>query len=262
MSDLIVKCRRCGHLIPTTYLQEQLTPELAATAASWMVCESCSRIVAAESEQDKREAEKRELQARLDERYAERIADSQLDTYGMTYDPNWPTANRDLMRWMLDHLDASVWIVGESGRCKTRCIQSAARLACRDRSIRYWPVLDLAARLTETSKHPESQLRDIYFAELLILDDLGKEHLTAARLASIGAIVDRRYIGWDQIRRSQGTDHPRFGMGTTGGRLGGQLWITSQLEPDALAERLSSVNQSDATAIVRRLAEMCTLHRV
>ncbi|MBR5627160.1 MAG: sn-glycerol-1-phosphate dehydrogenase, partial [Thermoguttaceae bacterium] len=50
------------------------------------------------------------------------------------------------------------------------------------------PVADLAARLLETAKRPESTLWDIYKADLLVLDDLGKENLTAARLAAIEAV--------------------------------------------------------------------------
>ena len=215
----------------------------------------------ARDEEEIRE-ERQALQKELDLRYADRLKDSQLDLYALGFDPANPAANNGLARWMFGHVDSCVWIIGESGKCKTRVIQAAAREACKNRTVRYWPTLDLAARLTETAKHPEAQLKDTYFTELLILDDLGKEPLTAARLASLAAIVDRRYIGWDQVRRKQGAEHPVFGLGThSDGKLGGQIWITSQVEPDAIAEKLSAVDQNDATAIVRRLAEMCVLHR-
>ena len=262
----MLTCCNCGAPVPVPEFFWRFTPENAARYAKTAACAKCAPAVEREQarirDEEEREAEHRELQRKLDEYYADRMRDSKLDLYEMKFEPEHPAANRALAGWMFGHIDSCVWIIGESGKCKTRVIQAAAREACRNRTVRYWPVLDLAARLTETAKHPETQLKDTYFAELLILDDLGKEPLTAARLASLAAIVDRRYIGWDQVRRRQGAEHPVFGLGThSEGKLGGQIWITSQLEPDALADKLSSVDQNDATAIVRRLAEMCVLHR-
>lgn len=259
--DAVVKCRRCGHLVPVPGWFDELTPENAALAAARMLCDSCATRPDPADEERRREQELAEQQERLDAKYRDRIEESQLDLYALGFDPNHPQANRPLMKWMLQNVNRCVWIVGESGKCKTRVVQAAAREACRDRHVRYWPALDLAARLTETAKHPEAQLRDIYFSDLLILEDLGKEPLTAARLASINAIVDRRYTGWDQVRRLQGTDHATFGLGTGSGRLGGQIWITSQIGPEELAAKLAAVDSADATAIIRRLAEMCELHR-
>ena len=262
----MLACCNCGAPVLEPAYFETFTPENKERFAQRVACDRCTPIVEAkreaEREEEERKADLRELQRKLDERYAERIRDSQLDLYELEFDPANPAANNGLARWMFGHVDSCVWIIGESGKCKTRVIQAAAREACKNRTVRYWPVLDLAARLTETAKHPEAQLKDTYFAELLILDDLGKEPLTAARLASLAAIVDRRYIGWDQVRRKQGAEHPVFGLGAhSDGKLGGQIWITSQVEPDAIAEKLSAVDQNDATAIVRRLAEMCVLHR-
>ena len=261
METTVAKCRRCGHLVPVPDWFDELKPENAAIAAARLLCDACAELPDPGALERERERERDEWRRKLDEKYRDRIEESNLDLYALGFDPSHPNANRPLMKWLMQHLNRCVWIVGESGKCKTRCIQAAAREACRDRSVRYWPALDLAARLTETAKHPEAQLRDLYCAELLILEDLGKEPLTAARLALLCAIVDRRYAGWDQTRRLQGTEHATFGLGTGSGRLGGQLWITSQVEPEELAAKLAAVSDPDATAIVRRLAEMCELHR-
>ena len=263
--EQLYPCCNCGRLVPVPGYFESFTPENLERAVRSLACPECERAVSARREQEKaaldRESELEETKRKLAERYADRIEESQLNTYALGYDPQHPKANRALMSWVTRNMNSCIWLTGDSGTCKTRTIQCAARKACRDRTVRYWPALDLAARLTETAKHPESQLKDLYGADLLIIDDLGKEPLTAARLSSLAAIVDRRYIGWDQVRRLKGNDHPTFGLGMASGRLGGQIWITSQLEPAALAERLSAVDQNDATAIVRRLAEMCVLHR-
>jgi hypothetical protein len=123
-------------------------------------------------------------------------------------------------------------------------------------------VYDLAARLTETSKKPEMQLFDVYDADLLVLDDLGVANMTASRLTALTAIVDRRYIGWDQVRRRQYSETARFDLFSLVRRrgLGGQLWITSQIPPEELVAELATVNSNDAAALVRRLADMCVVH--
>jgi len=229
-------------------------------------CASCRSASAARSEEKARADELAETKRRLAERYDERLRESGIDVYALDYDPVNPEANRALMSWMLAHLDVCVWLVGESGKCKTRCIQAAAREAAKDRTVRYWPVVDLTAHLLEHAKRPESALWDIYAAELLVLEDLGKTTLTASRLSMLGAIIDRRYTGWDQTRRIQGGEEARFGLlhyvAPERRKLGGQLWITSQDDPRELADKLSAVDQADAAAIMRRIGEICVLHRV
>jgi DNA replication protein DnaC len=258
---MILTCIQCGREYDCTTIDWMKPDTLERYKAECAKCPSCANAGQQKSKQEQEAEQERETRRKLMENYRERIAESQLDVYRLEYDPNHPQANRELMTWMIQHEDNSVWIVGESGTGKTRIMQDAARDAARDRTVRFWPVADLAARLLETAKRPEQMLWDTYTADLLILDDLGKENLTAARLASLEAIVDHRYIGWDQMCRRQGTDCPRFWCGTAKNKLGGQLWISSQIGPEEMVERLSAVNKDDAAAIVRRLAEMCVLHR-
>jgi len=228
------------------------------------VCPSaeCQAKAAQKSVDAERERELRIQRQKADEELAERIEASNLKTYELTFDPEFHGANVALASWLIRNIDRSVWVYGETGRGKTRTIQHVARMAIRNRSVRYWPAYDLAARLTETSKHPEAALQDVYGADLLILDDLGVTNLTESRLTSLTAIVDRRYIGWDQVRRAQGSEQPVFGWSSYGRRrtLGGQLWITSQASPGELVAKLAAVNAANAAALVRRLADMCTVH--
>lgn len=226
-------------------------------------CPLCEHVAAREQEEQARQAEITLAKQKAAEAAAERLAESQLNKYDLGFDVHKQEANRALAAWMLRQIDHSVWIYGETGLCKTRIVQMAARIAVQDRSVRYWPAYDLAARLTETSKHPESTLHDVYGADLLILDDLGLTNLTDSRLRSLVAIVDKRYIGWDQVRRAQGAEQPTFGWSSYGRRrqLGGQIWITSQVSPEDLARQLAAVNSADAAALVRRLADMCVVHQ-
>lgn len=228
------------------------------------VCPSaeCQARQAEKRDAASREAEIAAAKRRALEDLDQRIDDSNIRKYELAFDPDYHGANVALASWMIRNLDHSVWIFGETGRGKTRVLQHAARLAVRDRSVRYWPAFDLGARLTETSKHPEAQLKDLYFADLLVLDDLGITNMTEARLSALASIVDRRYIGWDQVRRAQGGETPVFGWSSYGRRrtLGGQIWISSQVPPEELVRKLAAVNASDAAAIVRRLAEMCVVH--
>lgn len=228
------------------------------------VCPSaeCQAKAAQKSVEAERERELRIQKWKADEELAERIEASGLKTYELTFDPEFHGANVALASWLIRNIDHSVWVYGETGRGKTRTIQHAARMAVRNRSVRYWPAYDLAAHLTEVSKHPEAALRDVYGADLLILDDLGVSNLTESRMTSLTAIVDRRYAGWDQVRRAQGSEQPVFGWSSYGRRrmLGGQLWITSQASPEELVAKLATVNAANAAALVRRLADMCTVH--
>lgn len=228
------------------------------------VCQKpeCQRKQASKNEEAERDAELKEERMRKLEDTKRRLDESGLLKYELGFDADHANANRKLWSWMNVHTDFSVWIYGQTGRCKTRVIQDAAREAVKDRSVRYWPTYDLAARLTETSKRPEAQLFDIYDADLLILDDLGAANMTEARLTALTAIVDRRYIGWDQVRRRQHSETAQFNLYSLIRRrgLGGQLWITSQVPPDDLITELAAINATDAAALVRRLADMCIIH--
>lgn len=254
-------CPICQRMYTQSVMSESMADALEANP---QVCPAAecqarqkSKNEAAELELEEQEERKRRLndtKRRLDE--------SGLLKYELGFDADHVNANRKLWSWMNMHTDFSVWIYGQTGRCKTRVIQDAAREAVKDRSVRYWPTYDLAARLTETSKRPEAQLFDIYDADLLILDDLGAANMTAARLTALTAIVDRRYIGWDQVRRRQHSETAQFNLYSLIRRrgLGGQLWITSQVPPDDLITELAAINATDAAALVRRLADMCIIH--
>ena len=262
MAVFIDKCHRCGrnyqHEVPDMFVGSPSEESIRING----ICPDCEPVVQRESE------EREEAQMLEDERNRRaadkntRILESNLNRYELGFDPGFPGANRALMSWLYKHLDYSVWVYGPTGRGKTRTIQAAAREAVKDRSVRFWPVYDLAARLTETSKKPEATLFDVYDADLLVLDDLGVANMTAARLTALTAIVDRRYIGWDQVRRRQHSETARFDLFSLVRRrgLGGQLWITSQIPPEELVAELANVNSNDAAALVRRLADMCVVH--
>lgn len=257
----VMTCPICGRIheqeVPIESMKIALEAHPQICQSAECQARQAERNAAAEREKDLAEAKRKAA-----EDLTQRIEDSNLQKYELTFDPHHHRANTALANWMIRNIDHSVWVYGETGRCKTRAIQNAARMAVRDRSVRYWPAHDLAARLTETSKRPEAQLYDIYGADLLILDDLGVANLTEARLCSLTAIVDRRYIGWDQVRRLQGAEMPTFGWSSYRRRraLGGQIWITSQVSPEELMRKLATVNASDAAALVRRLSEMCVVH--
>lgn len=254
-------CPICGRLYGIEVTSETLKefyeehPQVCPAA-------ECQARQAEKQDSASREREIAEAKRRALDDLGTRLEESNLNHYELGFDLEHPQANRALAAWMVRNIDHCVWVYGPTGRCKTRVVQHAARMAIQDRSVRYWPAFDLGARLTETSKRPEAQLKDIYFADLLILDDLGITNMTEARLSALASIVDRRYIGWDQVRRAQGGDSPVFGWSAYGRRraLGGQIWITSQVPPDELITKLATINATDAAALVRRLADMCVIH--
>lgn len=257
----VMTCPICGRTHTCEAWSENAKEFLEAHP---QVCQSpdCQAKQSEKRQEEARIAAAEEAKKRAEEGLARRLEESGIDRYELGFDPNRREANTALATWWIRNLDRSAWVFGPTGSGKTRTMQNAARMAVRDRSIRYWPAFDLAARLTETSKHPEAQLMDIYRADLLILDDLGVANITASRLAALVAIVDRRYAGWDQVRRAQGSEQPTFGWTSYGRRrvFGGQVWITSQASPDELIARLAAVDANDASALVRRLADMCVVH--
>ena len=257
----VMVCPRCGRTHTQTVSSESAKAFLEAHPQNCGAPDCLAKLEESNAETE-RAAELIQQKRKAAEELEERIAASNLRDYEMTFDPDFHGANTALASWMIRNIDRSVWIYGETGRGKTRVIQHAARMAVRERSVRYWPAYDLAARLTETSKHPEATLRDVYGADLLILDDLGVSNLTESRLTSLTAIVDRRYMGWDQVRRAQGSEHPTFGWNSYGRRrvFGGQIWIVSQATPEELAGKLAAVNAANAAALVRRLADTCVIH--
>jgi len=259
--SIVITCPICNRMYSMP-VRNEIEAEFFAKHPQVCPSAECQAKAAQKSVDAERERELRIQRQKADEELAERIEGSNLKTYELTFDPEFHGANVALASWLIRNIDRSVWVYGETGRGKTRTIQHAARMAIRNRSVRYWPAYDLAARLTETSKHPEAALQDVYGADLLILDDLGVTNLTESRLTSLTAIVDRRYIGWDQVRRAQGSEQPVFGWSSYGRRrtLGGQLWITSQASPEELVAKLAAVNAANAAALVRRLADMCTVH--
>ena len=257
----LTTCPICGRLYSIEVSSEE---EKAFFEKYPQTCPSaeCQAQQAEKRDAASREAEIAAAKRRALEDLGSRLEESNLNHYELGFDPEHPQANRALAAWMVRNIDHCVWVYGPTGRGKTRVVQHASRMAVQDRSVRYWPAFDLGARLTETSKHPEAQLKDIYFADLLILDDLGITNMTEARLSALASIVDRRYTGWDQVRRAQGGESPVFGWSSYGRKraLGGQIWITSQVPPEELVRRLSTINATDAAAIVRRLGDMCLVH--
>ena len=195
-------CPICNRMYTAAVLSERIAEVLEAHPQICPAAE-CQAKQQAKNEAAELETEAKEERRRAMENVRQRLDESGLLRYELGFDPGRPDANRALWSWMNTHLEHSVWIYGQTGCGKTRVIQDAAREAVKDRSVRYWPTYDLAARLTETAKRPEAQLFDIYDADLLVLDDLGVANMTAARLTALTAIVDRRYIGWDQVRRRQ-----------------------------------------------------------
>ena len=254
-------CPICNRMYTAAVLSERIAEVLEAHPQICPAAE-CQAKQQAKNEAAELETEAKEERRRAMENVRQRLDESGLLRYELGFDPGRPDANRALWSWMNTHLEHSVWIYGQTGCGKTRVIQDAAREAVKDRSVRYWPTYDLAARLTETAKRPEAQLFDIYDADLLVLDDLGVANMTAARLTALTAIVDRRYIGWDQVRRRQHAETATFNLYSLVRLrgLGGQIWITSQVPPDELITELATINATDAAALVRRLADMCVIH--
>lgn len=234
-------CVACGRDV-FREIEEDAVDYMYDVYARILKCPAC--MVAADREAaERKERERRRREAAANAELAERrLKASGLLKYELVYDPGDRRANPELFSFVSMHRDSSLWIAGRTGLCKSRILQYWGREAVKTRSVQYWPTMDLLAYLSENSKNITRILEEIYRVELLILDDLGTECVTEARMKYLFNIIDRRMTGLEQKRR-----------GMIGRRFGGQLWISTNDNGRGLMRNMGSY----AEPCIRRLQENC-----
>lgn len=244
-------CKRCGTLfdfpVDDTVAQEPMLREYALRAA---VCPACMPEVRRETADNAKRELMAERESQLQATYAERLKASRLDTQYLGFDVNHPNANRSLYDLVGHNVNRSLWISGKTGLGKTRVMQYYAKKLLKNRSVLYFRAFDLMAMLSEDALNLDSAMRPIYEADLLIIDDLGKEVMSPAKAKYLFAIIDRRYIGHNRACRIQHTDDPEYYFP----QPGAQLWVSTQDDGSGLA---SSYNRSDSEALFRRISAIC-----
>lgn len=237
------KCSSCGagfeyQMDSAVYANEDIR-EVELRYAKCPACLEREREAQEAREKESAEAKRRAL---LAAQYEDRKKASNLEQYYLPYDPADPRGNPELFHWFGEHRNESLWIAGRTGLCKTRITQFYARHALKTQTVQYWNTSDLLNRLAENAKQLTPLLNGVCHAELLILNDLGKENMTPAKSKYLFDIIDKRYIGQDQYRHGY---LKRF--------YGRQLWITTNDNGDALVESLGR----EAAPMIRRLQETC-----
>ena len=143
-----------------------------------------------------------------------------------------------LLDWILRRGKQSIWVEGLNGIGKTHTTHHAAyqRILQYDESVRVircssW-LLDVALLRSgndEEKRQSRNMVKDLQTADLVVLDDLGKETLTRARTELLWDIVDIR------------------------DRQDKRIWITTNNGANHLAGRLDS---DFSTSIITRLTRM------
>lgn len=229
---------------------------LRSALVSMACCDECSARIDREAEELDRKREIAWRMAEMDKGYSRRLADSNLERYQMSYDPLHPDANAELFEFVRQNIDRSLWIAGRTGLCKTRIIHLFAAEALKSRSVLYWPSNDLMNYLSTHSLKIDTIIQPILTADLLILDDVGKETVSEAKMSYLFNLVDRRYNAWDQIKKiNNGSLNPLW-IKRKERSLGAQIWITTNDDGSAVKARMGEV---DGPCFIRRLQEMCAV---
>lgn len=234
-------CVACGKEV-FREIEEDAVDYMYDVYARILKCPACMEAADREAA-ERKERERRRMEAAANAELAERrLKASGLLKYELVYDPRDRRGNPELFSFVSTHRESSLWIAGRTGLCKSRILQYWGREHVKTRSVQYWPTMDLLSYLSENSKNITRVLEEIYRVDLLILDDLGTECVTEARMKYLFNIIDRRMTGFEQKRR-----------GMIGRRLGWQLWISTNDNGRGLMRNMGSY----AEPCIRRLQENC-----
>lgn len=253
-----LECKVCGGLF-TDDIQDSIYEDVALRRAiiNWAQCSSCQEREKIEIAKRQHEERKIERMSELQVRYNARMKDSNLEKYRMEYDLHHPSANPELYNFILDNIDHSLWIAGTTGLCKTRIVHCMAAEAIKTRTVMYWPSSDLMNYLSSNATKIDSVMWPLLHVDLLIIDDLGKETVSEAKMKYLFNLVDRRYNAWDQQKRiADGNLNPLWLPYRGNNSLGAQLWVTTNDNGGSLMRNMGE----DGPAFVRRLQEMCMVY--
>ena len=246
------RCKRCGDpvtvLLPADVWREPVLREVHRTTS---YCASCLDAKRREEEARRRNIAAEARRAELAATSRERRQRSKIDDYRLPFDAAHPKANRALWEWMkLRAANRSVLLSGESGLGKTRVLSSFAERALETKSVVYRTAADLCDELGAAFRRKEEWglglLESIKRADLLVIDDLGKEATSDSRVMRLWQLIDARYAA--SVQRLAGQT-PRYG---------GQIWISSNWPAGQLIERMGRVN---AEPILRRLLDIAEIWR-
>lgn len=231
MGDIEVKertCPHCGQRLVPRVLEVPLSEGVPVSMQmGWHDCQ-CAEAAA----QRQREEQQRRAWAATGTEEQRRAA---LISAGI------PTRywQAELSRKLKDHVAGGLWLWGDASRGKTHQACAIGRLwLARGRRVKFSTMLALSSRMRSTwtqRGESEESVLDAYLAcDLLILDDLGTEHLDGRVLDELFRLVDGRY-----------------------GRRGTTI-VTSNWRPQALAARIAEKSDDVmAEKVVARLVEMC-----
>jgi DNA replication protein DnaC len=214
-------CCDCG-VEMETFIGEEVDQETAELAKQIKVilCDGCFEI------------RQRKDTAALNRRaHLARVQASNIPAEIIAWDP--AIGNNTLKKQILDYRNYWLWIAGPSGICKTRAVCAVADRMLADPAepvIYYYRAVDLAERVTAEftgrQKSAAAFKTELCRADLLIIDDLGKEKLTERGAEFLYSVIDARYIS------------------------GRRLWITTNVNGQELETRLGE-------PVLRRLREKC-----
>ncbi len=247
-------CRICGASGELTVEDYVYNDRVFLTATvGFYACPGCVQLEEERRAREYKQQRDAELQYKWDCDYRKRFAISNFGIYELPYDPKHPKANSALDAWIGEHRYRSLWIAGHTGLCKSRLVQKWGLEMLKSRTVQYWPAADLLNHLSGNAKRLDEVIWSVYRADLLILDDLGTETITEAKYKYLFAILDRRYLGFNQARHHQRSDHPEFHWGGDGKRLGAQIWVTTMDDGSRFVQGMGA----DGPAALRRISEMC-----
>lgn len=219
------RCRKCGGEIKIEIdVSDSLIANVARGMIKSMVCDECGERMTAE----RKATETRAYLLEIFEKSGIPKGRSRFDISKCVC--------LELHAFVMDNLNKSLWVADTNGTGKTWavCAGAVEKIKNQHCKVIYRRAVDAANEYAcayeDGSKAAESYVKRLSMADLLILDDLGKEKLTEKGKEFLFRIIDARY------------DAKR------------QIWITTNHSGDELSERLGD---NYGNAILRRLRERC-----
>ncbi len=255
-----VNCRHCGTAFSLELSIEIANNEMLKSAQiDFACCKKCEEIHNQRIKMAQQQEKLAEIKNNLALRYEDRLDNSNLKCNTLSYSDKHEDANQKLENFIKQNANGSMWICGITGKCKTRLVQKYAKLALKDRSVYYTTSFDLmnkiAALFAKKQLEGNKFLNELYKYDLLVIDDVGKEQVSPAKMKYFFNLLDKRYIADDYNQKfSNGLYDPLYRKEYFHGF---QIWLTSN---DDGRKLIGNMEIDDKQPAIRRLTTLCKIY--
>ncbi len=254
-------CNKCQTKIKIELSQGEFDIDYMLEARlNYAICQKCENAQNYKIEQLKQREIEKVKQHKKDALYLERIENSRIKEFELDdYDPNHKNANLKLDKFLTENQNKSVWIGGITGKNKTRLLQKFAFEKLKTKTVYFAPadilMNDIVGYFSKSAYQGNRFLNELFEVDLLIIDDLGTEDTTVAKMKRFYSLINARYVRSEQQRKylaGRWIGEPPKGW---------QLWITSNDNGKLLQKKYQNLGLDlQEKPLIRRLQEICHRH--